>query len=170
MLMFITEKTKNDFEHILVLTDILVHPWQQSGMLTVDMFAQYHHWPNMSKMQPLDLHDGLSCGEKCSKNLYVQTVYYEMCNSFCTANLLYRLPQSFLLRGRRSKHAQSQQVCQNSLSKLARKKAPIPKMSTSRWRYVQIPGNSVFCSLRYNTYRLGACPMGWLRWVGPLKL
>jgi len=71
----------------------------------------------MSKTQPLDLDDGLSCGENCSKSLYVQIVYYEMSNnSFRRANLLYRLPQSISLRGRVSKHAQSQQICPNSLS------------------------------------------------------
>jgi len=158
MLMFLTEKTNTDFAHILVLTHMLVLSWKQSGMLAVCMFAPYPHWPHMSKMQSLDLDDGLSCGEKCSKNLYVQIVcvccfvlltrgwggletrptvalgsfpelfaftmslslpvYYEMSNSFRTANLLYiyRLPQSFSLRGRGSKHAQSQQICQDSSS------------------------------------------------------
>jgi len=40
----------------------------------------------MSNIQPLDLDVGLSFGEKCSQNLYVPIVYYEMNNSFCRAD------------------------------------------------------------------------------------
>ena len=43
MFMFLSEKTKTDFAHILVLTHILVLPFQQSGMPTVYMFAPCHH-------------------------------------------------------------------------------------------------------------------------------
>jgi len=116
LLMFQTEKTKTDLEHMLDLTHIVVLPCQQSGILTVYMFAPCHHWPNMSKTQPLDLDKRSSWGENSSKNLYLQMVYYERSNSFRRANFLYRLSQSFLLRGRRSKPGISIEICQNSLS------------------------------------------------------
>ena len=43
MFMFLSEKTKTDFAHILVLTHILVLSCQQSGILTVYLFASCHH-------------------------------------------------------------------------------------------------------------------------------
>jgi len=83
--------------HILVLTCQL----QQSGMLTVYMFVPFHHIPNMSKTQPLDLNKGSRCAESSSENLCIQIVYYEIDYQIFRANLLYRLSHSF--RGRGSK-------------------------------------------------------------------
>jgi len=57
-----------------------------------------------------------SWGEKCSKIPQVQIVHYEMSNSFSRANLLYRLPQSFFLRGRGSNIGFWPSSEQNSLS------------------------------------------------------
>ena len=59
MLIVLTEKKKTDFAHMLVLKRMLV----PIKMLTVHMFAPCHHGPNMPETQPLDLDDGLSCGE-----------------------------------------------------------------------------------------------------------
>jgi len=94
MFMFLMEKTKIDFAHILVLklTYILFLTCQQLGMLTVYLFAPCPHWPDMPKMLPLDLDRGSLWGENSSENLWIQIVYYEMVYPIRKANLLYRSP------------------------------------------------------------------------------
>jgi len=72
-----------------------------------------------------------------------------MGNPFRKVNLLYRLPHSFSLRGRGEGQISGLNPLQRKIRcRSARKKAQIPKMLTSRRRYVQTPGNSVSVSLR----------------------
>jgi len=70
-----------------------------------------------------------------------------MGNPFRRANLLYRLPHSFCF-AEEGQISGFDPLPHKIRCRSARKKAQILKMSTSRWRYVQIPGNSVSVSLR----------------------
>jgi len=51
ILVFLTEKTKTDALHILVRSSNTLIGSYMSAI----MYAPGHHWPNMSKTQPLDL-------------------------------------------------------------------------------------------------------------------
>ena len=117
-----------------------------SAMPMVYMFALCHHWPNMSKTQPLVL----DTGSRWLENRHENCMYNHCTAELVTKLILQTLSTDYNRILRCTEEGQSP-VFQSRYTKIrcrsARKKAQILKMLTSRWRYVQIAGNSVFCIL-----------------------